>query len=103
MKKFLLTLSLLLYALIGYSQSITYNDDGSVSYNTTTLQTITYDNVDFNYMELLKPSNQYPTGIIGDINQGGGIILEVYCGPDKDELIFKKNFFISIFLVNKIF
>ncbi|KAA3703464.1 hypothetical protein F3F83_20485, partial [Bacteroides salyersiae] len=90
MKKFLLTLSLLLYALIGYSQSITYNDDGSVSYNTTTLQTITYDNVDFNYMELLKPSNQDPTGIIGDINQGGGIILEVYGGPDKDELIFKK-------------
>lgn len=91
MKKFLFTLSLLLYALIGYSQNITYNDDGSVTFNTTSLQTITYDNVDFNYMELLKPSGQDPTGIIGDIYQGGSIIVEVYGGPSKNALIFKKN------------
>ena len=62
MKKFLFTLSLLLYALIGYSQNITYNDDGSVTFNTTSLQTITYDNVDFNYMELLKPSGHCADG-----------------------------------------
>ena len=55
MKKFLLTLSLLLYALIGHTQNITYNDDGSVNFNSSSLQTITYDNVDFNYVELLKP------------------------------------------------
>lgn len=73
MKKFLFTLSLLLYALIGHSQNITYNDDGSVTFNTTSLQAITYDNVDFNYMELLKPTNQDSTGIIGDIYQGGGL------------------------------
>lgn len=90
MKKFLFILSLLLYALIVHTQNITYNDDGSVNFNSSSLQTITYDNVDFNYVELLKPQNQDPTGIIGEIYQSGGIILEVFGGPNKDALIFKK-------------
>lgn len=95
MKKFLITLSLLLYAIIGYTQDIVYNDDGSVTVNSSSLQTITYDNVDFDYVELLKTTDQGATGIIGDIYQQGGVILEVLGGPNKDVLIFKKILVLS--------
>ncbi len=95
MKKFLITLSLLLYAIIGYTQDIVYNDDGSVTFNSTSLQTITYDNVDFNYVELLKNPNQEANGIIGDIYQGGGIIFEVLGGINRDSLIYRKTLVLS--------
>lgn len=95
MKKILFTLSLLLYTLIGYAQNIVYNDDGSVNFNGNTLQTITYDNVEFDYTRLLGFENNEQTGIIGDINQTGAIVLEVFGGSERNMLIFKKTLVLS--------
>ena len=95
MNKVFLILCLLGRALISYSQDIVYNDDGSVTFNNKDLQSITYDNVDFSYLNLLKIDNSNATGIIGDIYQGGGIVLEVLGGLNKDMLIYKKTLVLS--------
>lgn len=92
MKKKLVLLFYLSFTLMGYAQDIVYNDDGSVTFNNKDLKSIEYDNIDFNYFNLLSLNNNSTqmNGIIGDIYQGGGIVFEVLGGLKKDKVIFKK-------------
>lgn len=93
MKRRLVTIFFALLALIGYAQDIVYNDDGSVTFNNSELKSIEYDNIDFNYLNLLiaNDGSAGVNGIIGDIYQGGGIIFTVLGGPSRDKVIFKKT------------
>lgn len=93
MKKKLAILFFLSFTLIGYSQDIVYNDDGSVTFNSNDLKSIVYDNIDFNYFTLLSLNNNSTqmNGVIGDIYQGGGVVFEVLGGPNRDKVIFKKT------------
>lgn len=94
-KYLVLTVFVTLFMCHCKAQNVTYNADGSVTFNGTAEQTLVYDDVRFKYLDLLRLNSGSNSGIIADVNSGGRVELEVYGGANRDKLIFAKTLFSS--------